>query len=99
VEDKLHDVLRSVTAKQSRSRLEPYCEFVEALRRQGFTCRDIATLLAEKCQLETSKSAVNRFVRARARRRKNANPSEFAFRDDERDHLHTENVAIQPGTG
>jgi len=70
VEDKLHDVLSSVTAKQSRSRLEPYGEFVEALRRQGFTCWDIATLLAEKCQFETSKSAVNRFVRARARRRK-----------------------------
>lgn len=69
MEDKLHDVLSSV---QSCSRLEPYGEFVEALRRQGFTCWDIATLLAEKCQFETSTSAVNRFVRARARRRKDA---------------------------
>ena len=39
--------------------------------RQGVTCRDIAALLAEKCQFKTSKSAVSRLVRARARRRRN----------------------------
>jgi hypothetical protein len=72
MEDKLHDVLSGVNPKQSRSRLEPYGEFVEALGRQGFTCRDIAALLAEKCHFETSKSAVHSFVRARARRRRNA---------------------------
>jgi len=72
MEDKFHDVLSSVDAKQGRSRLEPYREFVEELRRQGFTCRDITALLAEKCQFKTSKSAVSRLVRARARRRRNA---------------------------
>jgi ribosomal protein S19 len=72
MEDRFHDVLSSVDAKQGRSRLEPYGELVDELRRQGFTCRDITALLAEKCQLKTSKSAVNRLVRARARRRRNA---------------------------
>jgi ribosomal protein S19 len=72
MEDKFHDVLSSVDAKQGRSRLEPYGEFVDELRCQGFTCRDITALLAEKCQFKTSKSAVSRLVRARARRRRNA---------------------------
>jgi ribosomal protein S19 len=72
MEDRFHDVLSSVDAKQGRSRLEPYGELVDELRRQGVTGRDITALLAEKCQLKTSKSAVNRLVRARARRRRNA---------------------------
>jgi hypothetical protein len=71
MEDEFHDVLNSVIAKQGRSRLEPYGELVEALRCQGFTCRDITALLLEKCQFKTSKSAVGRLVRARARRRRN----------------------------
>ena len=72
MEDRYHDVLSSVDAKQGRSRVEPYGELLDELRRQGFTCRDITALLAEKCQLKTSKSAVNRLVRALARRRRNA---------------------------
>ena len=72
MEQKFHDVLSSVDAKQGRSRLEPYGELVEALRSQGVTCRDITALLAEKCQFKTSKSAVSRLVRARARRWRNA---------------------------
>lgn len=58
--------------EKGRSRLEPYGEFVDELRCQGFTCRDIAALLAETCQVQTSKSAVSRLVRARARRRRKA---------------------------
>lgn len=65
-------ILNSVSAKPGRSRLEPYGDLVDELRSQGFTCRDIATLLAEKCQFQTSKTAVNNFVRAQARKRRNA---------------------------
>jgi hypothetical protein len=72
MEHKFHDVLSSVDAKQGRSPLEPYGELVDMLREQGLTCRDIAALLAEKCQFVTSKSAVSRFLLARARRRRNA---------------------------
>lgn len=71
MENKFHDVLSSVNAKQGRSLLEPYGELVDTLRCQGFTCRDIAALLAERCQFVTSKSAVSRFLLARARRRRN----------------------------
>jgi hypothetical protein len=72
MEHKFHEVLSSVDAKQGRSPLEPYGELVDTLRDQGFTCRDIAALVAEKCQFVTSKSAVSRFLLARARRRRNA---------------------------
>ena len=72
MEQKFHDVLSSVDAKQGRSPLEPYGELVDTLRDQGLTCRDVAALLAEKCQFVTSKSAVSRFLLARARKRRNA---------------------------
>ena len=71
MEGRFKDILSSVSAKPGRSRLEPYGELVDELQRQGFTCRDIAALLSEKFQLQTSKSAVNNFVRARARKRRN----------------------------
>ena len=35
MEDKFHDVLSSVDAKQGRSPLEPYGELVDTLRAQG----------------------------------------------------------------
>jgi hypothetical protein len=72
MEGRFGDILSSVTAKPGRSRLEPYGELVDELRCRGLTCRDIATVLAQKCQFQTSKSAVNNFLRSRARRRRNA---------------------------
>src|ERR1700677_3166691 len=70
MEQKFHEILSSVDAKQGRSPLEPYGELVDTLRDQGLTCRDIAALLVEKCQFVISKSAVSRFLRARARKRR-----------------------------
>ena len=72
MDSRFKDIMNGVDPKPGRSRLEPYGELVEALHSQGFTCRDIATLLAEKCQFQTSKTAVNNFVRAQARKRRNA---------------------------
>jgi hypothetical protein len=72
VESKLQDVLNSVTAKPGRSRLEPYGEFIDELRRRRLAFRDIAAILAEKCQFQVSKSAINDFVRVRSRRKRNS---------------------------
>ena len=72
MEDNFQDILNGTKAKLGRSRLEPYGELVDELRCQGLTCRDIAAVLTQKCQFQTSKSAVSNFVRARARRRRNA---------------------------
>jgi hypothetical protein len=70
MEDRFQDVLNSIRAKPGRSRLEPFGELIDGLRQHGLTCRDIAAVLEEKCQFQTSKSAVNDFVRARSRRRR-----------------------------
>ena len=72
MESRFEHILNSVGAKPGRSRLEPYGDLVDELRSQGFTCRDIVALLAEQCQFQTSKTAVDNFVRAQARKRRNA---------------------------
>jgi len=72
MEGRFEHILNSASAKPGRSRLEPYGDLVDKLRSQGFTCRDIVALLAEQCQFQTSKTAVNNFVRAQARKRRNA---------------------------
>jgi transposase-like protein len=64
MEDKFRDVLNSIDAKRVARAWSPMANSWTSLRRQGFTCRDITALLAEKCQFKTSKSAVSRLVRA-----------------------------------
>jgi len=71
MEGKFQDILSSVAEKPGRSRLEPYAELIDELHRRKLTCREIAALLAEKCHFQASKSAVNNFVRARTRRKRN----------------------------
>ena len=68
MDDRLKDILDALPAKLPRSRLEPYREFIEELRRRGRTYRDIAGILAEKCQVQVSASGVHDFVRIRSRR-------------------------------
>ena len=67
VEDQLKQILESLPGKPPRSRLTPYLEFIEELRRLGRTYRDIAAILAEKCQLNVSASAIYDFVRIHSR--------------------------------
>jgi len=70
VEGKFQHILDTVTEKPGRSRLEPYGELIDELRRRGQTYRDIAAILAEKCQFRASKSTINDFVRLRSRRKR-----------------------------
>jgi hypothetical protein len=62
----LKQLLRTLPEKPPRSRLEPYCEFIAELRRLKRTYRDIAAILAEKCNLQVSASGIHDFVRARS---------------------------------
>jgi hypothetical protein len=68
MDESLNAILDGLPAKSPRSRLEPYREFIEELRRRGRTYRDIAGILAEKCQVQVSASGVHDFVRTRSRR-------------------------------
>jgi hypothetical protein len=64
---KLREILDSLPNKPPRSRLEPYREFIEELRRRGRTYVDIAGILGEKCQVQVTASGVHDFVRTRSR--------------------------------
>ena len=77
MEDQLKQILESLPEKPPRSRLAPYREFIEELRQLGRTYRDIAAILAEKCQLRVSASAIRDFVRIHSRdktKRPNSTP-------------------------
>jgi hypothetical protein len=63
----LKKILAELPIKPPRSRLEPYCEFIEELRKRGRTYRDIAEILAEKCGVQVTGSGVHDFVRTRTR--------------------------------
>jgi hypothetical protein len=73
----LKKILAELPIKPPRSRLEPYREFIEELRTRGWTYRDIAGILAEKCAVKVTGSGVHDFVRTRTRsagRRTQSNP-------------------------
>src|SRR5215471_7203210 len=64
------EILDSLPPNAPMSRLGPYAELIEALRRRGTTYRKIAAILTEKCQLRTSASTVHDFLRVRTQTRK-----------------------------
>jgi len=58
-------ILSTLPAQQPRSRSEPYREFIAELRQRVRTHQAMAQMLEERCQLKTSRSAMNDFVRLR----------------------------------
>jgi hypothetical protein len=67
--DKFESILSSLPEKPPRSRLAPYYALIEELRRRGCTYREIERILVDQCQFEISRSAINNFMRAHARRK------------------------------
>jgi len=67
MDTKFKEILDGLPSKRPRSRLEPYRELIHALRRRGRTYRDIADILAEKCQVLVTASGVHDFLRTRSR--------------------------------
>lgn len=72
MDDHFRDILNSLPEKSPRSRLEPYGELIDELRRRGRTYRDIVEILADRFPLRVSISTLHDFVRARSRRKKNS---------------------------
>ena len=68
MDDRLKKILDALPDKPPRSRLEPYRAFIEELRRRDRTFREIAGILAEKCQVRVTASGIHDFLRARSRR-------------------------------
>ena len=67
--EKFQKILSALPEKKPRSRLEPYRELIGELRQRGRSYKEIAQILTERCELKISCSAVNDFVRLRARRK------------------------------
>jgi hypothetical protein len=65
MDTKFWEILNGLPDKPPRSRLEPYRELIGELRRRRRTYRDIAHILAEKCQIQVTASGVHDFVRKR----------------------------------
>jgi hypothetical protein len=53
MDDKWIDILSSLPPRPARSRLEPYCDLIEELRRRGRTYREI-TSVPQHAQPESS---------------------------------------------
>jgi hypothetical protein len=68
MDSEFRNILDSLPEKPPRSRLEPYGELIDGLRRRGRTYRDIVNILAETCQLRVSISTLYDFLRVRSRR-------------------------------
>jgi hypothetical protein len=77
-------ILDSLPPKPPRSRLEPYRKLIEEMRCRGWTYRDIADVLADKCQVRVVPSTVHDFVQTRARPKPKARDA-AAGRSDRRD--------------
>ncbi len=60
------DILNNLPEKSPRSRLEPYRELIDELRRRGRTLREIAAILAEKCGVTVTHAGVHHFLRQQA---------------------------------
>jgi hypothetical protein len=77
--DDLKAIFDSLPPKPPRSRLEPYAELIREMREHGWTYREIANVLAEKCDLRVAASTVYHFVRvyrrAKGRRKSTARVS------------------------
>ena len=77
MDKQLKDILKSLPPRRPRSRLEPYADLIAAMRRRDWPFRDIARVLAERCNINVSPSNVHHFVKVRtvkSNRRKTALP-------------------------
>ena len=71
MDDKFRAILNSLPKKRQRSKLEPYTQLIDELRRRGRTYRDIARILAETCDLIVVSSTLVRFMAARSKEKRN----------------------------
>jgi IS30 family transposase len=65
-------ILDSLPPKQPRSKLEPYTELIQELRKRGRSYREIAGILADRCGVRVGIHTVYNFVRVRAATAKEA---------------------------
>ena len=72
MDDAVNEILEGLAPKPPRSRLDPHATLIEEMHRRGWTYREIARVLAEKCQVRTSPSNIYYFLQLRARKARQA---------------------------
>jgi hypothetical protein len=90
-------ILDSFPPKPSRSRLEPYAELILELHRRGRTYREIARIISERCDVRTSRSTVNDFVRTRTK--KAQNPQKRGSPEAKQKSASVAKITMSPETG
>jgi len=65
MDEKLQAILDSLPSKTPKAQLEPYRELICEMRRRGWSYREIAEVLAEKCQVQAELGAIYDLVRVR----------------------------------
>ncbi len=70
MDDRFKVILESVPKKHQPSKLEPFTELIKQLRRRGQTYREIARILAEKCDMVVASSTLVRFAATLAREKR-----------------------------
>src|SRR5580698_8555810 len=66
VNDDIQTILDKLPPKPPRSKLEPYAELIQELRKRGRSYREIAGILSACCGVSTGIHTVYNFVRMRA---------------------------------
>jgi hypothetical protein len=67
-------ILDSLPPKPPRSKLEPYAELIQELRKRGRSYREIAGILTNRCGVSVGTHTVFNFVRVRTQAPKKAKP-------------------------
>jgi IS30 family transposase len=67
MDEKIRDILNNLQEPTPRSCLDPLRELIDELHRRGRTYREIARILAERCEVSVSVSTVFRYLHNRSR--------------------------------
>ena len=65
--DLIRQILETLPNRGGRSSLESYCELILEMRQRGYSYRETARLLADRCGVKISHAAVHNFVTRHAR--------------------------------
>ena len=65
MDESLESILDNLPPKPSRSKLEPYREFIRELRRRGRSYQEITHILRDRCGVTAGVNSVYNFVRVR----------------------------------
>jgi len=76
MDESLESILDSLPPKPSRSKLEPYREFIRELRRRGRSYQEITNILRDRCGVTAGVHSVYNFVRVRAKAEERKRPKQ-----------------------